>query len=44
VQNRVLDGFAALAQSGGDADELRRSFAPLAVRLNISEGLLGWRP
>jgi alpha-amylase/alpha-mannosidase (GH57 family) len=44
VQNRVLDGFAALAQAGGDAGELRKSFAPLAVRLNISEGLLGWRP
>jgi alpha-amylase/alpha-mannosidase (GH57 family) len=44
VQNRVLEGFAMLGQAGADQGELRKTFAPLAARLRISDGLLGWRP
>jgi hypothetical protein len=44
VQNRVLEGFAGSAQARADVGELRKAFAPLAARLGISEGLLGWRP
>jgi alpha-amylase/alpha-mannosidase (GH57 family) len=44
VQNEFLGAFAQLAESGAIDEPLRSTFANLAVRLNVSPRLLGWRP
>jgi hypothetical protein len=44
VQNRLLVAYVELADSEAMTDLLRSDFANLAVKLNISQDLLGWRP
>jgi hypothetical protein len=43
-QNQLLDRYAELAAAGSLDEPLRRAFAHLAERLNISPDLLGWQP
>lgn len=44
IQNQLLDVYAELAGAGPLNPPLQEAFAFLASRLNISKGLLGWRP
>ncbi len=44
TQNQLLDTYARLAETGSVTPELHETLARLAGRLNVSEGLLGWRP
>ena len=44
AQNQLLDAYSALTQSGALTEELKESFAPLADKLNMDRGLLGWQP
>ncbi len=44
VQNRLLVAYVELADSEAMTDPLRSVFANLAVKLNLSQDLLGWRP
>jgi hypothetical protein len=44
AQNQLLDEYAEVAASGPLNFPLREAFANLAVRLNLSPELLGWRP
>jgi hypothetical protein len=44
TQNLLLETYSRLADSGSLTPVLHQTFARLAERLNISEGLLGWRP
>jgi hypothetical protein len=44
AQNQFLGGFLNLATCSALDPELQQSFAELAIRLNISPSLLGWRP
>lgn len=44
VQNRLLDAFVRLKESGLMDDRLRETFAKLAVGLRVNGDLLGWRP
>jgi alpha-amylase/alpha-mannosidase (GH57 family) len=44
VQNQFLGAFLDLATSSSLDSDLERAFADLAIQLNISPSLLGWRP
>jgi alpha-amylase/alpha-mannosidase (GH57 family) len=44
TQNQLLDTYARLADAGSITPALHETLARLAGRLNISEGLLGWKP
>jgi alpha-amylase/alpha-mannosidase (GH57 family) len=44
TQNQLLESYAQLAEAGSIAAPLHDSLARLAERLNISRGLLGWKP
>jgi alpha-amylase/alpha-mannosidase (GH57 family) len=44
VQNRLLDAFVRLTESGLMDERLRGTFAKLAVGLRVNGDLLGWRP
>jgi alpha-amylase/alpha-mannosidase (GH57 family) len=44
AQNRLLDVHAQLAESGGLREPLRQALVTLAEKLNMTPGLLGWRP
>jgi alpha-amylase/alpha-mannosidase (GH57 family) len=44
VQNQLLDAHARLADSCALTEPLVRVFADLATKLNLNQGLLGWRP
>jgi hypothetical protein len=44
VQNRLLDVYTQLSDSGDLGGPLREAFARLADRLCVNRGLLGWRP
>jgi alpha-amylase/alpha-mannosidase (GH57 family) len=44
VQNRLLDGFVQITESGLMDERLRGTFAKLAVGLRVNVELLGWRP
>jgi alpha-amylase/alpha-mannosidase (GH57 family) len=44
TQNQLLETYARLAETGSITPSLHETLARLADRLNISEGLLGWKP
>jgi hypothetical protein len=44
VQNQLLDAFIQLSDSDAMPEPLRQVFVELAVKLDISPDLLGWRP
>ena len=44
TQNQLLETYARLADAGCLTPSVHDTLARLADRLNISEGLLGWRP
>ncbi len=44
VQNQLLDAYARLKDAGALTDPLRGVFDELASKLNMTQGLLGWRP
>jgi hypothetical protein len=44
TQNQLLETYARLADTGSITPSLHQALARLADRLNISEGLLGWKP
>jgi alpha-amylase/alpha-mannosidase (GH57 family) len=44
TQNQLLETYARLAETGTITPTLHQTLARLADRLNIGEGLLGWRP
>lgn len=44
VQNQLLDAYVQLTDSGAMNQPLQNVFASLAVKLNMSQNLLGWRP
>jgi alpha-amylase/alpha-mannosidase (GH57 family) len=44
VQNALLRAFLQLSDAAALDGPLRETFAQLATRLNVSPGLLGWRP
>jgi hypothetical protein len=44
TQNQLLETYARLADTGSITPSLHLALARLADRLNISEGLLGWKP
>ena len=44
VQNQFLGAFLDLSINAAMNAPLRDTFAALAIRLNVSPSLLGWRP
>jgi hypothetical protein len=44
VQNRFLDAFNQLSETGTLDQSLRQTFAQLVTQLNLEPSLLGWRP
>jgi alpha-amylase/alpha-mannosidase (GH57 family) len=44
VQNRFLDAFNQLSETGALDQSLRQTFAQLVTQLNLEPSLLGWRP
>jgi alpha-amylase/alpha-mannosidase (GH57 family) len=44
TQNELLETYARLADTGSITPTLHQTLARLAGRVNVSEGLLGWRP
>jgi alpha-amylase/alpha-mannosidase (GH57 family) len=44
TQNQVLEAYTQLKASEGVSPAVQEAFSKFAARLNISPGLLGWRP
>ena len=44
AQNQLIDVYAALFTTDTLGQPLRDAFAQLADKLNIDQGMLGWRP